>query len=98
MAIESGIALATILKHWKTNDLEAAFRFYQDLRKPRTDRVTSTSAEAGRLASSDTPDQMTSNFNPAALMERMKWIMEYDMLEDLRRKGAGYMDFPLEKL
>lgn len=97
MAIESGIALATILKHWKTDDLEAAFRFYQDLRKPRTDRINRTSAEAGKLASSDTPDQMTSNFNPTALMERMRWIMEYDVLEDVRRQGAGYMDFAQEK-
>lgn len=98
MAIESGIALATILKHWKGSDLGAAFQFYQDLRKPRTDRITQTSAEAGRLASSDAPDQLTSNFNPTALMERMRWIMEYNVLEDLRRQGAGLLDFPQEKL
>lgn len=98
MAIESGIALATILKHWKGTDLEAAFRFYQDLRKPRTDRITSTSLEAGKLASSDTPDQMTSKFNPEALTERMRWIMEYNVLDDLRKQGAAYLDFPQEKL
>ncbi|KAJ5172434.1 hypothetical protein N7492_005027 [Penicillium capsulatum] len=98
MAIESGIALATILRHWKTDDLESAFRFYQDLRKPRTDRVTQTSYEAGKLASSDSPDQMTSNFNPAALGERMKWIMEYNVLEDVRTKGAEYMDFQDSRL
>jgi len=92
MAIESGVALATILRHWKTNDLEAAFKFYQDLRKPRTDRVTRTSYEAGKLASSDSPDQMTSNFNPEALMERMKWIMEYNVLDDLLAKGAEFLD------
>ncbi|CAG8891081.1 unnamed protein product [Penicillium egyptiacum] len=89
MAIESGIALATILRHWKTDDLEAAFKFYQDLRKPRTDRVTKTSYEAGKLASSDSPDQISNNFNPDALMERMKWIMEYNVLEDLKIKGQG---------
>ncbi|KAJ5105440.1 hypothetical protein NUU61_002787 [Penicillium alfredii] len=98
MAIESGIALATILKHWKSDDLEAAFRFYQDLRKPRTDRVTQTSSEAGRLASSDTPDQLTNNFNPQALMERMKWIMEYNVLDDLRAKGAEFLDFQGSRL
>lgn len=98
MAIESGIALATILRHWKTDDLEAAFRFYQDLRKPRTDRVTRTSHEAGKLASSDSPDQNTDNFNPAALQERMKWIMEYNVLEDVRAKGAEYMDFQDSRL
>lgn len=98
MAIESGIALATTLKHWKDADLETAFRFYQTLRKPRTDGVARTSAEAGKLASSETPDQLTSNFNPAALMERMRWIMEYNVLDDLRTQGAGYLDCPQEKL
>lgn len=93
MAIESGIALATILRHWKEEDLEGAFKFYRDLRKPRTDRVTQTSYEAGKLASADTPDQMTNNFNPQALGERMKWIMEYNVLEDLRAKGADVLDF-----
>ncbi|KAJ5919366.1 hypothetical protein N7466_010309 [Penicillium verhagenii] len=93
MAIESGIALATILTHWKNDDLQAAFQFYQDLRKPRTDRVTKTSFEAGKLASSDEPDRMTDKFNPEALMERMKWIMEYNVLDDLKAKGAELMDF-----
>lgn len=98
MAIESGIALATILRHWKTDDLEAAFKFYQGLRKPRTDRVTRTSYEAGKLASADSPDQMTDNFNPDALAERMKWIMEYNVLEDLREKGQGILDFQDSRL
>jgi salicylate hydroxylase len=98
MAIESGIALATILRHWKGDDLEGAFKFYQDMRKPRTDRVTQTSYEAGKLASSDTPDQMTNNFNPEALTERMKWIMEYNVLEDLRARGADVLDFHNSRL
>ena len=98
MAIESGIALATILRHWKNDDLEAAFQFYQDVRKPRTDRVTQTSYEAGKLASSDAPDQLTNNFNPSALEERMKWIMEYNVLEDVRGKGAEYLDFQDSRL
>ncbi|CEJ59416.1 hypothetical protein PMG11_08041 [Penicillium brasilianum] len=93
MAIESGIALATILRHWKNDDLESAFQFYQNLRKPRTDRVTQTSFEAGKLASSDSPDEMNNTFNPDALSERMKWIMEYNVLEDLRAKGADVLDF-----
>ncbi|KAJ5653332.1 hypothetical protein N7490_000335 [Penicillium lividum] len=71
MAIESDIALVTILRHWKNDDLEGAFRFYQDLRKPRTDRVTQTSYES----------------------ERMKWIMECNVLEDLKIKGAELLVF-----
>lgn len=98
MAIESGIALATILRHWKNDDLATAFQFYQDLRKPRTDRITQTSYEAGKLASSDMPDQLTESFNPKALEERMKWIMEYNVLEDLRARGASLLDFEDSRL
>lgn len=98
MAIESGIALATILRHWKGTDLGAAFQFYQDLRKPRTDRVNRTSDEAGKMASSESPDSMTDKFNPTALMERMRWIMEYDVLADVQEKGAGVLDFRKERL
>ena len=76
MAIESGIALATILAHWKGDDHVAFSQFYQDLRKPDTNRVTKTSFEASRLASSDKPDHLSDKFNPEARMERMKWIME----------------------
>ncbi|KAL1980616.1 hypothetical protein VTN96DRAFT_3906 [Rasamsonia emersonii] len=98
MAIESGIALATILKYWKAqnHDLGAAFQFYQDLRKPRTDRVTRTSYEAGKLASSDNPDQLDEMFNPEVILERMRWIMEYDVLEDLRSRNAScqFLDLP----
>lgn len=98
MAIESGIALATILRHWKSDNLKEAFQFYQDLRKPRTDRVTKTSYEAGMLASSDSPSALTDNFNPAALSERMKWIMEYNILEDLKTQGAEHMNFQDSKI
>lgn len=80
MAIESGIALATILRNWASDDLEGAFTFYRNLRKPRTDKVTQTSYEAGLLASAALPDSFTSDFNPEALRERMKWIMEEDVL------------------
>lgn len=73
----------------KTYDLQAAFQIYLDLRKLWTDRVTATSNEAEKLASAGSPDQMTNNSNPDALTECMKWIMEYNVLEDLREKGQG---------
>lgn len=91
MAIESGITLATILREWKAgDDLRPAFQLYQDIRKPRTDKVTKTSYEAGLLASADLPDSFTENFSPDLLKERMKWIMEADVLEEVYRKGAPY--------
>lgn len=90
MAIESGVALATILKNWKTNNLEHAFAFYQGIRKPRTDKVTRTSYEAGKLASADVPEGPSQDFNPEALRERMKWIMDYDVVKDVYEQGAPY--------
>jgi salicylate hydroxylase len=36
---------------------------------------------------------LSDKFNPEAPMERMKWIMEYNVLDDLKVKGADYMDF-----
>lgn len=94
MAIESGIALATILRNWASDDLAAAFQLYQDIRKPRTDKVTKTSYEAGLLASSDLPDSFSDSFNPDALRERMKWIMEGDVLEEVYRKGSPFFMLP----
>lgn len=93
MAIESGVAIAIVLAHWNISDLKSAFRFYQDLRKPRTDGVTRTSYEAGKLGSSDDPDKFSEKFNPIALMERMKWIMEYSVIDDLKSKNDGQMSF-----
>jgi salicylate hydroxylase len=89
MAVESGVALATILKNW-SNNLKSAFSFYQNLRKPRTDKVTKTSYEAGKLASADVPEVTSDTFNPDALRERMKWIMDYDVLKDVYEKGAPF--------
>ncbi|KAJ5306136.1 hypothetical protein N7508_005151 [Penicillium antarcticum] len=93
MAIESRIALATIVSHRKDDDLQAAFQSYQDLGKPRTDRVTNTSFEAGNLVSSDDLDHLSDKFNPDALIERMRWIREYNVLDHLKVKGADYMEY-----
>jgi salicylate hydroxylase len=90
MAIESGVTLATVLKSWNSNDLESALGFYQGIRKPRTDKVTKTSYEAGKLASADNQDVMTATFDSEALRERMKWIMDYDILADVQARGSGH--------
>lgn len=90
MAIESGSILAIILKNWKTDDLESALALYQNIRKPRTDKVTKTSYEAGKLASAHQADVLTDTFNPAALKERMKWIMDYDALVDVFAAGEQH--------
>ncbi|KAH8676224.1 salicylate hydroxylase [Xylariales sp. PMI_506] len=86
-AIESGFALAQTLKHWKDEDLNAALQFFQDFRKPRTDRITASSYETGKMASADIPEeQWAASFNPSVVGERMKWVMEYDLLGELAKK------------
>ena len=87
-AIESGFALAQTLKSWPIeDDLENAFRFFQDFRKPRTDRITSTSYDAGKMASVDIPEELwASTFSPETVRESMRWIMEYDLVGDLARR------------
>jgi salicylate hydroxylase len=57
-AIESGFALAQVLKNWKTKDVASAFQFFQDFRKPCSDRITKTSAETGRMASAAIPEEL----------------------------------------
>ena len=91
-AIESAVALAQTLKSWpEEDDLESAFSFFQDFRKPRTDRVTSTSYDAGKMASVDIPEELwASTFSPEAVREAMRWIMEYDVVGDLVEKLEEY--------
>ncbi|KAL1633873.1 hypothetical protein SLS58_010929 [Diplodia intermedia] len=90
MAIESGFALAQVLRSWESDDLHAALQCFQDLRKPRTDRITQTSYETGKMASADVPEEAWSRaFDPDALRERMKWVMEYDLLADVDSKKAS---------
>lgn len=83
-AIESGFALAQVLRYWPDTNLSAALQYFQDLRKPRTDRITSSSYETGKMASADIPEeQWASTFNPDVIRERMRWVMESDLLADL---------------
>lgn len=67
--------------------MASALQFFQDLRKPRTDRITQSSYETGKMASADIPEEMwAAAFNPEAVRERMKWVMDYDLLGELARK------------
>lgn len=90
MAIESGITLATMLRNWESNDLASCFQLYRDIRKPRTDKQTRTSYEAGKLASADLPDSFTETFRPDLLKERMRWIMEKDVLAEVSERCAPF--------
>jgi hypothetical protein len=86
-SIESGFALAQILALWESPDAASAFQFFQDFRKPRTDNITKTSYETGKMASADIPETMWKTaFSPDIVHERMRWVMEYDLLTELSEK------------
>lgn len=87
-AIESALALATILARWSNQDLQSALQFFQDFRKPRTDRITKTSYEAGKFGSTDLPEEQWEKFDAKVLQERLKWIMEYDVEKELKREAG----------
>ncbi|KAF2795987.1 salicylate hydroxylase [Melanomma pulvis-pyrius CBS 109.77] len=88
-AIESGFALAQILSLYPHPSLSSAFQLFQDLRKPRTDRITRSSYETGKMASADIPEeQWAGAFAPDVVRERMRWVMEYDLLGEVER-GLG---------
>jgi salicylate hydroxylase len=79
-----------VLRHWASPDIAKAFQFFQDFRKPRTDRITSSSYETGKMASADIPEELwASAFSPSMVRERMRWVMEFDLLGELAAKLAA---------
>jgi salicylate hydroxylase len=83
MAVESAAALAVLLKNAKDTDTpEIVFQKYKELRKPRTDKITETSATAGRKVLSSDPDSIgQEDFTHEKIKQNWHWIEEYDVLE-----------------
>lgn len=87
MAIQSGFALTQVLKQWETPNFDDALQFVQDLRKPRTNRITKTSAAIGKMACCEIPEEKWPEvFNYSVMQERMRRVMEYDLFQDLATK------------
>ena len=86
MAVESAAALAVLLKNAKDGDTpEVVFRKYSELRKPRTDKMTETSAAAGRKVLSSGPESIEQeDFLREKIERNWNWIEEYDVLEDVQ--------------
>ena len=83
MAVESAAALAVLLKNAKETDTpEIVFQKYKELRKPRTDKITETSAIAGRTILSTDPNTIAQDDFTREKVERTwHWIETYDVLE-----------------
>lgn len=84
MAIEDAAVLSALLGHVRGGEdpcgLERAFRAYDTLRRPRTQRLVTTSRDAGMLYDfqkdgvGDGPGLIEQN-----LLQRMKWIWDLDL-------------------
>ena len=83
MAIEDAAVLSTLLGHVKASkpsELERAFRAYDTTRRPRTQRLVTTSRDAGMLYDfqkegvGDDPELFKQD-----LLRRMRWIWDTDL-------------------
>ena len=100
MAIEDGYVLSQLLGEAKsTAELRAVFRAYERVRKPRTERLVSTSAQAGRIEMlmeggvGDDLEKCRAN-----LQARWRWIWDIDLedhVADAKRHMISFLN--LEK-
>lgn len=79
-------------------DVEAAFKGFDDVRRPRSQRVVTTSKENAYLLClcmeevGDDEEKLKKTFN-----ERMRWLWDLDVerqAEQAREKMAEYLDQP----
>ncbi|KAH8726938.1 salicylate 1-hydroxylase-like protein [Phaeosphaeriaceae sp. PMI808] len=86
MCVEDAYILSQLLSSCKSRDgFEKAFRAYEAVRKPRSQKLVETSREAGMLweFESDTGDDLDALEQNA--VKRMDWIWDYDILSDLEK-------------
>ncbi|KAL9114679.1 MAG: hypothetical protein Q9227_001357 [Pyrenula ochraceoflavens] len=84
MAVEDAYLLSMVLKDVRQEgDLEKAFRAYDEVRRPRTQRLVRTSEECGMLYDLEATDDLGELAEN--LGQRMKWIWEKDIAEDVER-------------
>ena len=86
MAIEDAAVLSRLLSHVKSPmDLKEAFKGYDAVRRPRTQRLVTTSRDAGMLYDfqkegvSDDPESLR-----ADIETRMRWIWDVDLEAQIR--------------
>jgi salicylate hydroxylase len=87
MCIEDAYILSELLSHCHSNvDFERAIHAYDAVRRPRSQKLVKTSEEAGMLwefemeGVGDDLEALKQN-----ALERMKWIWDHDILEDLEK-------------
>lgn len=85
VCLEDALILSTLLK--EVNDLEGlqkAFGVFDEIRRPRTQKLVATSKEAGMLydfeLEGDDLDKIEANFT-----KRMEWIWEHDLEAEMEK-------------
>ncbi|KAL2005170.1 hypothetical protein VTN00DRAFT_3020 [Thermoascus crustaceus] len=93
MAVEDALVLSTLLGMAQTrHDVRLAFSVYDEVRRPRTQRLVSTSRQAGRLYDmelegvGDSVDEIRENVS-----RRMEWIWGLDVEGHVRMAGEAFV-------
>lgn len=85
MAIEDAAVLSRLLGAIEKSDataLQAAFRVYDAIRRPRSQKLVTTSREAGELYEFQVPGIMDDMEKVSAnLHQRLRWIWDIDVEE-----------------
>lgn len=92
-----GLEDAAVLAHLltlveKPEHFETAFRIYDDVRRPRAQKVVTTSTEAGLMylfLHPDMGDDMEKIVGSAN--ERLHWIWQHDVAQDLKAAGERFL-------
>jgi salicylate hydroxylase len=84
--LEDALILSRLLGRVKHRaDTQAAFKVYDSIRRPRAQKVVSTSLEAGRVYNFTSPETGTDMIKILAnLKERHLWIWEHDLEADVK--------------
>lgn len=90
MCVEDALILSILLKEVRgVEDFERAFKAYDEVRRPRSQKNVATSKEAGMLydfeLEGDDLDKIEPNF-----INRMRWIWDVDLDEEIDRARKLY--------
>ncbi|KAF1973518.1 mannitol 1-phosphate dehydrogenase [Bimuria novae-zelandiae CBS 107.79] len=88
--VEDTLFMAELLKEVeKKEDLETAFKAFDEVRRPRTQKIVKTSEEAGRLYEFELEGDDLNKIEQNQT-QRMRWIWDYDLDGEVDRARRIY--------
>src|SRR5579859_935592 len=88
-AVEDGITLALCLQDVTHDNVIKRLDYYFYLRKGITDKVVNTSRDAGRLASSSTPEER-GEVDLHAMKQRWQWMWKHDPVQAFETEKSKF--------